>query len=128
MTIAVDLWALVTFLVGLAVTIIGGIVGAARYSLVQFEQRQEARHELAERARIERAKHWDERFSALERAAHEESGQWRRVERDLMDLRAELPLHYVRREDYIRGQSVIEAKLDGLALRLENQALKGGKP
>ena len=70
-------------------------------------------------------KRLDTRFLSLERAAQEESSQWRRVERELLDLRAELPLHYVRREDYIRGQSVIEAKLDGLALRIENHHLKG---
>ena len=37
---------------------------------------------------------------------------------------------YVRREDYIRGQSVIESKLDGLALKIENvqlRAVKGGE-
>ena len=35
-----------------------------------------------------------------------------------------------RREDYIRGQSVIESKLDGLALKIENvqlRAVKGGE-
>ncbi|MCN2262768.1 hypothetical protein MLL02_26285, partial [Escherichia coli] len=29
-----------------------------------------------------------------------------------MRFKADLPLNYVRREDYIRGQTVIEAKLD----------------
>ena len=40
-------------------------------------------------------------------------------------FQAELPVAYVRREDWARGQSVIEAKLDGLALRYENILLKG---
>jgi len=44
----------------------------------------------------------------------------------LLRLRAELPLDYVRREDWIRNQTVIEAKLDGLATKLE--ALKEGRP
>ena len=35
-----------------------------------------------------------------------------------------MPLHYVRREDYIRGQSVIEAKLDGVADKLEKAQLR----
>lgn len=54
----------------------------------------------------------------------EEARQWQRVERDLLALRAELPERYVRREDYIRGQSVLEAKLDALALKLENVQIK----
>ena len=35
-----------------------------------------------------------------------------------------MPLHYVRREDYIRGQSVIEAKLDALGSKLEAAQLR----
>lgn len=47
------------------------------------------------------------------------------LDRDFMQWKAELPLQYVRREDYIRNQTVIEAKLDAVALRLENWQLKG---
>ena len=42
-----------------------------------------------------------------------------------MGLKAELPVAYVRRDDYIRGQSVLEAKLDGLATKIENAQLRG---
>lgn len=63
----------------------------------------------------------DDRFSLL--AA--ESQAWRAVERDLMALRAELPERYVRREDYIRGQAVVEAKLDALAAKLEVVQMQG---
>lgn len=41
-----------------------------------------------------------------------------------MNLKADLPMHYVRRDDYIRGQSVIEAKLDGLAHKVDNVRLR----
>jgi hypothetical protein len=44
-------------------------------------------------------------------------------ERSILRLRAELPLEYVRREDYIRGQTIIEAKLDALAAKID----KGGR-
>ena len=64
-------------------------------------------------------------MASLEQANKEEAQQWKKLERDVMALRAELPLEYVRREDYIRGQSVIEAKLDGLAVKLENAQLRG---
>ena len=40
-------------------------------------------------------------------------------EKDLLRLRAELPVEYVRREDWIRNQTVIEAKLDALAAKLD---------
>src|SRR5699024_7858107 len=47
-----------------------------------------------------------------------------RVQREVLELRAELPERYVRREDYIRGQTVIESKLDSLAIRMENNQLR----
>lgn len=126
-SVQIELWALIIFLVGLAVTVIGGIVGAARYSLTQSERRQDERHEAAEKARLERARHWDARFTALEAAAKEDAGQWQRVERELLSLKADLPVLYVRREDYVRNQTIIEAKLDAVALKLENIQLKGNK-
>lgn len=70
-------------------------------------------------------RHQDRRFDAIEANAKVDAGHWQTVERDLLTLKAELPLHYVRREDYIRGQSVIESKLDGLATKIENAQLRG---
>ena len=36
-------------------------------------------------------------------------------------MQRDMALHYVRR-DYIRGQSVVEAKLDGLAMKIETRS------
>ena len=49
----------------------------------------------------------------------------RNIEREFLRFQAELPLQYVRREDYVRGQSVIEAKLDALYNKLEVVQMKG---
>ncbi len=43
----------------------------------------------------------------------------RALERQFMELRAELPRDYVRREDFIRSIGTIETKIDNLALRME---------
>jgi hypothetical protein len=67
------------------------------------------------------------RLYSIEAVSREDATQWQRVERDLLRLQADMPLHYVRREDYIRGQSVIEAKLDGLGTKLENAQLRALK-
>lgn len=136
-TIQIDQWALITFLVGLAITLVTGIMGTAKYILDKSEKRQDERHELSEKARLERhesaekarqaqAKHWDERFAALEAAARADAGQWLRVERELLDLKASLPVTYVLRDDDIRRQSIIESKIDGLAVKFENMVLRGG--
>lgn len=44
----------------------------------------------------------------------------RAVEADSLRLRAELPVHYVRKEDAIRSESVIHAKLDALYAKIES--------
>ena len=43
----------------------------------------------------------------------------RLLERDLLRLRADMPLHYVRREDYIRAETTILAKLDNLSEKID---------
>ncbi|WP_221621180.1 hypothetical protein [Halomonas sp. YLB-10] len=61
------------------------------------------------------------------------SKEVQRVDRDILKLQADRPLQYVRLEDYVRNQTVIEAKLDAIALRFENgrfetHPLRGDKP
>lgn len=109
MNVQVEFWQLV----GLLLAFFGACAGAGKILLSQTQS------------------HLDERFSSvaqrldgIEANSREEASQWQRVERELMALKADLPLQYVRREDYIRGQSVIEAKLDGLAVKLENAQLR----
>ena len=76
-------------------------------------------------------KHLDERFTnvgerldGIERASREEALQWRRFEREFLEFKATMPLNYVMRPDYVRGQSIIETKIDALAVRLENAQLR----
>lgn len=69
-----------------------------------------------------------ERFEDLKQTAGAQLGkleqETRDLERNLLQLRAELPVQYVRREDAIREQVAIHAKLDALALRIENLVLR----
>ncbi len=60
------------------------------------------------------------RLDALSRDGTEFS---RAVERELLKLKAQLPMDYVRREDWIRFSNTLEAKLD--ALRAEMRAELG---
>jgi hypothetical protein len=55
----------------------------------------------------------------------EDSRKWSVVETQLLELRVELPERYVRREDYIRGQAVVEAKLDALAGKVDVLRIQG---
>ncbi|AZF36225.1 MULTISPECIES: hypothetical protein [Pseudomonas] len=93
-------------MISIAVTILGAFVGVMKMLLVQMERRL------------------DQRFAIVDK----DSERLRQVEIGMERLRGDMPLHYVRREDWVRNQSIIESKLDGLALRLENAQLKGLRP
>ena len=97
-------------LIGSGVTLLAMFAGLVKLLLSQMERRLEQRFASM-----------DERFEAVAK----DSERLRQVELGLERLRGEMPLHYVRREDYVRNQTVIEAKLDALALRLENAQING---
>ena len=111
---------------GAALTLVLASAGAlARLLIGQFERRLDERFTQQEASRAEAQKLWRAKFESLETAAANEAREWQRIERDILTLKADLPLNYVRREDYIRNQTIIEAKIDGLALKIENAILRG---
>lgn len=125
MSVQVELWQLLTFLAGLLVSFLSFAFVAGKLLLAQIDRRLDERFEAMEVQRKIAQGHWDERFATVLEQAREDAKGWQRLERDFLEFRAELPMQYVRREDYIRNQTVIEAKLDAVALRIENWQLKG---
>lgn len=107
MSVQIELWALLTFLVGLLVTFFGSVWAFATVLGGQIDKRL------------------DERFKVQTALLQDTTGKVTKLERDFLEWRAELPIHYVRREDYVRGQTVIEAKLDALYKKLEVVQIKG---
>jgi len=56
----------------------------------------------------------------------ETAKDYARLERTFLELKAELPLQYVRKEDDIRQQVTINAKLDRLAEKIDElRAMRG---
>lgn len=97
MTLQVEFWTVVSFLL----TFMGFVGGLAKWLFSKTEERQAAR------------------FASLEQALQQSASNWGELEKEFMRFKADLPLNYVRREDYIRGQTVIEAELDALYNKLE---------
>jgi len=95
------------------VSLLGGYFALAKLLLAQVEKRLDERFVAQEASRKEGSRLWAERFTRIEerQEAHE---------RDLTDLIRELPSSYVRREDAIRENTTINAKLDALNARLEH--------
>ena len=120
MTLQIDFWQLLGLLLGG----LGALWGVVRQGLVQSQRHIEERLALQDTAREAHHRALAGRLDGIEAVNREEAAQWQRIERDLLKMQAEMPLHYVRREDYIRGQSVIEAKLDALGSKLEAAQLR----
>lgn len=102
MKLEVEFWTLVSLLLAF----MGFVFAVAKIFFAQVEKRQ------------------DERFRTLEGTLTQFASTQNGLERELMQLKADLPLNYVRREDYIRGQTVIEAKLDAVYSKIEALQLR----
>lgn len=116
-----ELWHLVLLLLAFF-----GACGAfGKLLLSQLQRHMDDRFELLEAARAEQHLQLSRRLESLGDARKQDAEQWRTIERELMVLQRELPLNYVRREDYVQAVATIMAKLDGMALRFENILLRG---
>lgn len=109
MMLTMDFWQWLGTLAALFSFMLAAIVALGKLAIKQFEERQNTR------------------FSAVENAVSKRDDDFTRLEREWMRFLAELPIQYVRREDYIRGQSVLEAKLDALYSEVKLAQLKGAK-
>jgi len=125
MTVQVEFWQLLTFLIGLLLSFLSFAFVAGRMLLSQVDQRLAQRFQAMESAREQAGKHWDEKFTSILDTSQKHGVGLSNLERDFLKFQADLPLHYVRREDYVRGQSVIEAKLDALYSELKVVQIKG---
>lgn len=123
MTVQIEFWQLITLLLAF----LGFLFAAGRLLLSQIDRRLNDRFETIEKAREEGQATWRQTFTQHLEEERRETDLMRNIEREFLRFQADLPLQYVRREDYVRGQSVIEAKLDALYNKLEVVQIKGAK-
>lgn len=121
MNVQIEFWQLITLLLAF----LGFLFAAGRLLLSQIDRRLNDRFETIEKSREEGQATWRQTFTQHLEEERRETDLMRNIEREFLRFQAELPLQYVRREDYVRGQSVIEAKLDALYNKLEVVQMKG---
>lgn len=115
-----ELWHLISLLIAFF-----GACGAGGSLLLSLHQKHlDAKLEEMDLRHQQGQAQLTARLSSIEVSNREEAQQWQRVERELLHLKAELPINYVRREDQVRRDSIVEAKLDGLAAKFENAVLR----
>jgi hypothetical protein len=103
-------------IVGVVLTILSGVWAVAKW----FDVKLDARFAAQEKAREAGVRLWAERMGGIEQRLGD-------TEKDVRQILIELPREYVRREDWVRSQTIIEGKLDALALRIENALLRGNR-
>ena len=123
MTPHLELWHMVL----LALSILGGYWALTKIIASQFQRSLDERFKAQDKALEANHQAVSVRLEGIESANRTDAAQWQRVEREILQLKAELPLNYVRREDYVQAVATIMAKLDAMSLRMENILLRGNR-
>ena len=121
MMLTLELWQMITLLLAF----FGAVWAFGKVLMDQFEKRLGERFTAQDKAREEGQSAIRATFESHVVEERRNAEALQSLERDFLRWQADLPIHYVRREDYVRGQSVIEAKLDALYHKLEVVQLKG---
>ncbi len=121
MTVSLELWQIITLLL----TFFGSVAGFGKVLVDQFERRQAERFDAHDKVRAEGQKAMRDIFDQHLNEERRNANALQALERDFLRWQADLPVQYVRREDYVRGQVIIEAKLDALYNKIEIVQLKG---
>lgn len=107
MSLTLSSWELITLL-GL---VLSTCVAFARFFMSQMERRLDTRFIALEEARHQSQQQWLAQFEAL-------GDSQTRTEQRTMSLLSELPLQYQRREDAIRHETAVIARIDALGEKL----------
>lgn len=118
------IWQLLEISGSILGVLISVILLAVKLLIGQFEKRLNEKFYTIDEQRKTEQKYLDTQFQLLEQARMDEAKSWQHIERDIMQMKVDFTNTYVRRDDYIRNQSVIESKIDGLAIRIENALLR----
>ena len=96
MQVTLDLW----HVISLAVSFFGASAAAGKLLLTQTQRHLDARFNAQETARASNHDQVSRRLDSMEEAARSEMGNWQRIERDLLKLQADMPLHEVAPEKW----------------------------
>lgn len=99
-------------LVSLLLAFFGAVWAFGKTLMTQSMRQLDARFDNINKSRTEERIEWTYRFNMMEQSkvAHE---------REMMQLKADMPINYIRREDHIRFETGVTGKLDGLAGKLD---------
>lgn len=105
-----------TWLVGLLIAFLGAVWAFGKVLVSQFDKRLDERF-VSIKADLDKREADDVKVAE----------QLRQFEKEFLTFQRDMPIQYVRREDYIRGQTVIESKLDAVYSKLELVQIQGAR-
>ena len=97
---------------GFVALLVTGTWALLRIVVAQFERRLDDRFAAMDASRNEGRKVYDERFHHMEMTLEN-------LGNTLVKMQLDLPREYVRREDHIMFETVINAKLDSVAAKMD---------
>jgi len=115
--VQLELWHILVAVASFAATFASGIFLFGKFIMRQLDARLDDRFSAQEQVRTEASEHWQQRFEKLEQEDREHRDQ-------LQQFRLKVSEEYWRREDAIRQEVVLHAKIDALAAKIDNLALR----
>jgi tRNA nucleotidyltransferase/poly(A) polymerase len=107
--VEVDLWQLLGVAFALGSATLAGFWAMAKIIAAQSKQQIDGQFEQVKT-----------QFKEVSGHLKTQDEHTRRLERELLEFRAELPRDYVRREDYVQAVASLHTKIDSVWLRMEN--------
>lgn len=98
--------------------LVGGAWALLKIAMGQFDRRLDEKFKTLEQARAEGRNAYEERFRRGDMKYEE-------LDREVRKILIDMPDKFVRREDYVRRESLIEAKIDKLGVSIQNWMLEG---
>jgi len=123
MRLEIELWHLIVT----TLTLFGFLASGVKYLFDQQNKGLDTRAQAQDKAREEGQKSLRATLSEHIAEERKNADALKTLERDFLKWQADLPIHYVRREDYVRGQAIIEAKLDALFAKVEVVQIQGAQ-
>nr|DAI22403.1 MAG TPA: copper transport outer membrane protein [Caudoviricetes sp.] len=109
-------WHVVTYFVGLVITIIGMLIGFGKVLLAQFESKLNEKFKLTE----ERYRQLHDDIKAAKQLSEAANNT-------VVELKTNMPVEYQRREDAIRSETVNSARYDTINEKLDQVILMYGR-
>ena len=116
MTVQIEFWQLVLLLL----SFLGFVFGTGKLFLAQINKGLDERFSTLKEADELRDKARTAEIGRIQSSLNAEAESWRRVEREVLVLQAELPNQYVRRDDWIRFGGSIDSKMDALHQKIDD--------